>query len=135
MKSLRSGAGEVIARSYLRAARLTAGRLAAVQIGAHVSTAGGIHTAIDRAVERGADALQLFTQSPRMWRPTNHAPESIEAFKRGRAEHGIGGAVSHTLYLVNLASPNDDVYRHSVGAMPNTMDVPFAIEADAVIFP
>jgi deoxyribonuclease-4 len=105
-----------------------------MQLGAHVSTSGGIHTAIGRAVERGADSLQLFTQSPRMWRPTNHAPEAIEAFKRGRTEHGIGGVVCHALYLVNLASPDDDFYAKSVTAMRNTMDVACAIEADAVIF-
>jgi deoxyribonuclease-4 len=105
-----------------------------MQIGAHVSTSGGIHTAIDRAVERGADSLQLFTQSPRMWRPTNHKPESIEAFKQGRAEHAIGGVVCHALYLVNLASPDDALYAKSVEAMRNTVDVACAIEADAVIF-
>jgi deoxyribonuclease-4 len=105
-----------------------------VQFGAHVSTSGGIDTAIGRAVERGADALQLFTQSPRMWRPTNHTPASIEAFKRGRAEHGIGAVVCHALYLVNLATPNDDFYAKSVEAMRNTMDAACAIEADAVIF-
>jgi deoxyribonuclease-4 len=105
-----------------------------VQIGAHVSTAGGIDTAIDRAVERGADAVQIFTQSPRMWRPTNHKPEAIEAFRRSRAEHGIGGVVCHALYLVNLASPNDEMYAKSVEAMRNTVDVACAIDADAVIF-
>ena len=105
-----------------------------MQIGAHVSTAGGISTAIERAVERDAEAVQLFTQSPRMWRPTNHTPEAIDRFKALRAEHGIGGVVCHALYLVNLASPNDDLYRKSVDAMRNTMDVACAIEADAVIF-
>jgi deoxyribonuclease-4 len=105
-----------------------------MEIGAHVSTSGGIHTAIDRAVARGADSLQLFTQSPRMWRPTNHKPESIEAFKQGRVEHAIGGVVCHALYLVNLASPDDALYAKSVEAMRNTVDVACAIEADAVIF-
>jgi deoxyribonuclease-4 len=105
-----------------------------MQIGAHVSTAGGIDTAIDRAVERRCEAVQIFTQSPRMWRPTNHAPESIEAFKQGRAEHGIGGVVCHALYLVNLASPGDELYAKSIEAMRNTVDVANAIEADGVIF-
>jgi deoxyribonuclease-4 len=105
-----------------------------MQIGAHVSTAGGIHTAIERAVERGADAVQIFTQSPRMWRPTNHKPEAIDTFKRARTEHGIGGVVCHALYLVNLASPADDLYRKSIDAMRNTVDVACSIEADAVIF-
>src|SRR3954447_19514176 len=101
-----------------------------MQIGAHVSTSGGIHTAIDRAVERGADSIQLFTQSPRMWRPTNHKPESLEAFKHRRGEHAIGGVVCHALYLVNLASPNDELYAKSVEAMRNTVDVACSIDAD-----
>jgi deoxyribonuclease-4 len=105
-----------------------------MQIGAHVSTSGGIHTAIDRAVERGAESVQLFTQSPRMWRPTDHKPESIEAFKQARGEHAIGAVVCHALYLVNLASPDDALYAKSVEAMRNTVDVACSIDADAVIF-
>ena len=53
--------------------------------GAHVSSSGGIHTAIDRAEGFGCDAVQVFTQSPRAWRPTNHSPESFERFKERRA--------------------------------------------------
>jgi deoxyribonuclease-4 len=52
-----------------------------VQIGAHVSSAGGIDKALDRAVEIGADSVQVFTQSPRAWRPTNHDPASLERFR------------------------------------------------------
>jgi deoxyribonuclease-4 len=105
-----------------------------VQLGAHVSTSGGIHTAIDRIEEMGGDAVQLFTQSPRTWRPTNHDPANFERFKARRAEAGIGGAVCHALYLINLASPNDDLYSKSVAALRNTVDVACAIEADAVVF-
>jgi deoxyribonuclease IV len=105
-----------------------------VELGAHVSVAGGIDTAIDRIVEMGGDCVQLFTQSPRMWRPTNHKPEKIEAFKAKRREHGVGGVACHALYLCNLAAPNDEVYKKSVATMGNTVDVACAIEADAVIF-
>jgi deoxyribonuclease-4 len=105
-----------------------------VQLGAHVSTSGGIHTAIDRIEEMGGDAVQLFTQSPRTWRPTNHDPANFERFKERRADAGIGGAVCHALYLINLASPNDDLYSKSAGALRNTVDVACAIEADAVVF-
>ena len=49
--------------------------------GAHVSTAGGIDSGIDRIAELGGDCVQVFTQSPRMWKPTAHKPESIERFK------------------------------------------------------
>jgi deoxyribonuclease-4 len=105
-----------------------------VLLGAHVSTSGGIHTAIDRIEALGGDAVQLFTQSPRTWRPTNHDPASFDTFKRRRAEAGVGAAVCHALYLANLASPNDDVYEKSVAAMRNTMDVACAIGADGVVF-
>jgi deoxyribonuclease IV len=105
-----------------------------VKIGAHVSTSGGIHTAIDRAVAIGADSVQVFTQSPRTWRPTNHDPANLQRFKEHRAEAGIDGALCHALYLCNLAAPNDDVYEKSVAALRNTMEVACAIDADGVVF-
>jgi deoxyribonuclease-4 len=105
-----------------------------MQIGAHVSSSGGIYTAIDRAEEMGAEAVQLFTQSPRTWRPTNHPPENFERFKERRAEAGIGGVVCHALYLVNLASPDDDLYEKSTATLENTVDVACAIDADGVVF-
>jgi deoxyribonuclease IV len=105
-----------------------------VKIGAHVSSAGGIHTAIDRAEQIGADSVQVFTQSPRTWRPTNHDPKTFELFKERRAEAGIDGVLCHALYLCNLAAPKDDVYEKSVAALRNTMEVAGAIDADAVVF-
>jgi len=105
-----------------------------VKIGAHVSTSGGIHTAIDRAVAIGAESIQVFTQSPRTWRPTNHDPANLERFKERRAEESIDGVLCHALYLCNLAAPNDDVYEKSVAALRNTMEVAGAIDADGVVF-
>src|SRR2546425_13369559 len=102
-------------------------------IGAHVSSAGGIWKAVDRGVELGCDAIQVFTQSPRMWRPTAHKPESIERFKERRAEIGLSEVLCHALYLVNLASPDDVVYEKSVTAMCATMDVACEIGADGVV--
>ena len=103
-------------------------------LGAHVSTAGGIHTAIDRIEEYGGDAVQIFTQSPRTWRPTNHDPLNIERFKEWRAEAGVGAVLCHALYLVNLASPDEQIYEKSRSTLSNTVDVACAIEADAVVF-
>jgi deoxyribonuclease-4 len=105
-----------------------------VQIGAHVSVTGGIHTAIDRAEAMGAEAVQIFTQSPRTWRPTNHDPANFDRFKERRREVGIGDVFCHALYLVNLASPRDDVYEKSVATLNNTVDVACAIDADGVVF-
>jgi deoxyribonuclease-4 len=105
-----------------------------VHIGAHVSASGGIHTAVDRAETFGAEAVQVFTQSPRMWRPTNHDPANFERFKARRAEVRLRGVLCHALYLVNLASPKRDFYAKSVAALENTVDVACAIDADAVVF-
>ena len=82
----------------------------------------------------GADSVQVFTQSPRAWRPTNHPQENFETFKERRAEVGIGGVLCHALYLINLASPKDDFYEKSVAALANTVDVGGAIEADGIVF-
>src|SRR6266851_154514 len=108
--------------------------VAAMQIGAHVSSAGGIDTAIDRAETIGAESIQVFTQSPRMWRPTNHDPATFERFRERRAEAGIGGVLCHALYLCNLAAPDDEIYGKSIAALRNTMEVGRAIGADAVVF-
>jgi deoxyribonuclease IV len=103
-------------------------------LGAHVSTSGGIHTAVDRIESFGGDAMQLFTQSPRTWRPTNHDPAHFERFKERRTEADVGAVLCHALYLVNLASPKPDVHEKSVASLLNTIDVACAIDADGVVF-
>jgi len=103
-------------------------------IGAHLSASGGIHTAVDRAEAVGAESLQVFTQSPRTWRPTNHDPANFERFRERGAEIGLNGVLCHALYLCNLAAPDDAVYEKSVAAMRNTMEVACAIGADGVVF-
>jgi deoxyribonuclease-4 len=104
-----------------------------VLIGAHVSASGGLDKALERMQEIGADAAQIFVQSPRTWRPTNHKPETIERFKAERSRLGAPVFV-HALYLVNLAGENDELYRKSIETMAITMDVACQIEAGGVIF-
>ena len=99
-----------------------------------MSSSGGIDTAIDRIAAIGGDCVQVFTQSPRMWRPTAHSEERIAAFREKRAANGIGGVVCHALYLCNLAAPDDAIYEKSVATMRNTVDAACAIGADGVIF-
>jgi deoxyribonuclease-4 len=103
-----------------------------VLIGAHCS--GGVTGALDKAVDIGADAVQLFTQSPRAWKPPNPDPERYEQFRVHREEVGMGAVVCHAIYLVNLAAPNDEVYEKSVAAMRSTMEIACAIEAEGVVF-
>jgi deoxyribonuclease-4 len=102
--------------------------------GAHVSSGGGIYRAVERARALDAAALQLFTQSPRTWRPTEHPPEALERFRDDRREQGIEAVVCHALYLINLANPDPEVYSKSRAALTTTTRVASEIEADAVVF-
>jgi len=103
-----------------------------MQIGAHVSSSGGIDKAVDRAVELGADSVQVFTQSPRAWRPTNHDPASFERFREKYAAAGLGGALCHAVYLCNTAAPDPVTYERSVATLCNTTEVACAIGAHVV---
>jgi deoxyribonuclease IV len=99
--------------------------------GAHCS--GGIKKALENAVNMNADAVQLFAQSPRAWRFPDHDPKDLERFRARREESGLP-AVVHSLYLVNLAAPDDAIYEKSVATMRSTVDAACAIDADAVVF-
>jgi deoxyribonuclease IV len=102
-----------------------------VLFGAHCS--GGIKKALDNAVGMGADAVQLFVQSPRTWRFPNHDPQDLERFRERSAETEIPALV-HSLYLVNLAAPDKEIYKKSVDTMRSTMDAGCAIDAEGVVF-
>jgi deoxyribonuclease-4 len=109
-------------------------RILTVLFGAHVSAAGGISKAIDRVEEIGGDAVQVFTQSPRMWKPTAHAPDEVERFRARRREARVKAVACHALYLVNLASRDDDVRAKSRSALRATLETAQDIGADAVVF-
>jgi deoxyribonuclease IV len=102
--------------------------------GAHVSSEGGIDKAIDRAADMGCDAMQVFTQSPRMWRPTAHSEESLARFRERRAETGIASVVCHAVYLVNLATLDEDMHEKSRVAMAATVETACGLEAEGVVF-
>jgi deoxyribonuclease-4 len=102
--------------------------------GAHVSAAGGISKAIDRVEEIGGNAVQVFTQSPRMWRPTQHAPEEIARFRTRRRQARVKAVSCHALYLVNLASRDRTVRENSLAALRATMETADAIGSEAVVF-
>ena len=99
--------------------------------GAHCS--GGIKKALDKGAEIGADTVQLFVQSPRTWRFPDHDPAELASFHTKREEEDIPAFV-HALYLVNLAAPDDEIYRKSVETMRSTMDAACAIDAEGVVF-
>ena len=100
--------------------------------GAHCS--GGIKGALDHAIGIGADAVQLFAQSPRMWRFPQHAEEDLARFRDRRVEAGIDTVLVHALYLCNLATKDRTIYGKSRDTMRSTVDAACAIEADGVVF-
>ena len=99
--------------------------------GAHCS--GGVKRAVDKAEEIGADALQLFVQSPRAWRFPEHHPAELERFRTRRDEAELGAVLVHSLYLVNLATTNKEIYGKSVATVCSTVKTACAIEADGVV--
>jgi len=82
-------------------------------LGAHVSTRGGVGTAPARAVEIGATAIQVFTKTPNQWREPTLDDADVARFRAGLAAAGIRAAVSHDSYLINLASPDDQLRARS----------------------
>jgi deoxyribonuclease-4 len=101
-------------------------------LGGHCS--GGIKKSLERAHDFGMDCVQLFAQSPRAWRYPEHDPADLKAFERRREELGIGAVSIHAIYLLNLASPDDELYEKSVATLRSTVDTACAVGAEAVVF-
>ncbi|ABM62432.1 deoxyribonuclease IV [Halorhodospira halophila] len=87
------------------------------EIGAHVSAAGGPQRAPERGGEIGCDCMQLFTRNQRSWKVKPIAPGEADAFRRARAEHGIGAVMSHASYLINLAATDPEKHAKSQTAL------------------
>jgi len=86
------------------------------RFGAHVSTAGGLHTAFERATAAGCDVIQVFVKNQRQWRARPLGSEEIEAWRRARDQAGIRTVIAHGAYLVNLAAAGETVWKQSVAA-------------------
>jgi len=86
------------------------------RVGIHTSTAGGVELAAERAYRLGANTFQIFSSSPRQWRPYALSEAQCSRMRLLREQHGIGPLVIHTNYLVNLASITAEFHRKSVAA-------------------
>jgi deoxyribonuclease-4 len=102
-------------------------------IGAHVSTAGGLVNAHGRGVERGCEAIQVWGQSPRQWRPTRWKQDDIDSFLELMDGGPIGAIVIHAVYLINCASTDREIMRKSVASLVHHMQLGDAIGARGVI--
>jgi deoxyribonuclease IV len=102
-------------------------------IGAHVSPAGGLPKAIERGLERDCRAIQIFNQSPRMWRPTVYRDEDVQAFREAMAASQIDAVLIHAVYLLNCASEDPDIREKSLVSLTHSLRVGQAIGACAVV--
>jgi deoxyribonuclease-4 len=102
-------------------------------VGAHVSTAGGLKNAVERGAERGCEAIQIFHQSPRAWRPTNFTEADFDAFNEAFAASPLGSTVIHAVYLINTATPDEVIREKSLSSLLHAVRLGDAIGADGVV--
>jgi deoxyribonuclease-4 len=102
-------------------------------IGAHVSPAGGLPNAIERGLERDCRAIQIFNQSPRMWRPTAFKAQDVEAFRTAMDASQIDAVLIHAVYLLNCASEDPDIREKSLLSLTHSLRVGHDIGACGVV--
>jgi deoxyribonuclease-4 len=95
-----------------------------MNVGAHVRGGGKLIPSLEAGVEIGATSIQVFTQSPRMWKPSQYAPEVLAAYREAQAAHPtITDTFCHASYLINLASANLELYEKSVECLTHNLSV------------
>jgi deoxyribonuclease IV len=102
-------------------------------IGAHVSTAGGLVEAHQRGVERGCNAIQVFNQSPRMWKPTRWKPDDVAEFLELMKAGPIESVTIHAVYLINPATKDRDMRAKSAKSLIHALRMGDEIRADGVV--
>jgi deoxyribonuclease-4 len=102
-------------------------------IGAHVSTGGGLPRAIERAEERRCDAIQIFNQSPRMWRPTRYSERDFTAFREAQKQSRVQVVAIHMIYLINPAAKDREMRKKSLDSLAHALRVGDEIGAMGVV--
>jgi deoxyribonuclease-4 len=102
-------------------------------IGAHVSQSGGLHKAVARGLERGAHAIQIFNQSPRMWRPTAYTEDDYAEFREALRKTPIKSVLIHAVYLLNCASEDREIRTKSLASLTQSLRVGDGIGAAGVV--
>jgi deoxyribonuclease IV len=102
-------------------------------IGAHVSTAGGLSKAIERGAELGCEAIQIFNQSPRMWRPTKYGAEDFAAFREAMAASPIEAVAIHAVYLINCATKDAELRKKSLASLTHALRTGDEIGAAGIV--
>jgi deoxyribonuclease IV len=103
------------------------------RVGIHTSTAGGVELAAERAYRLGANTFQIFSSSPRQWKPYGLSEAQCSRMRRLRDQYGIGPLVIHTNYLVNLASITPEFHRKSVKAFRGELERAVQLGAEFLV--
>ena len=107
--------------------------MAKKRIGVHVGTSGGCWTAVQRAVNAGANTFQIFSASPRTWRNSPVKPEDARKMRDELAAHDVGPLVIHASYLINLCSQSESVRVNSVVAFRQEVERALALGAHFLV--
>jgi deoxyribonuclease-4 len=102
-------------------------------IGGHVSTAGGLERAVERGAETRSDAIQVFNQSPRMWRPTDYGPEDFARFRDAMEGSRVQTVLIHAVYLINCATSESELREKSLKSLVHALRVGEGIGAAGVV--
>jgi len=93
-----------------------------LRVGAHMSVAGGVSKAVDRAEAHGCEALQIFTKNGNRWQGKPLDPDDVKRFRARIEETAIRPVVSHASYLINLATSFEALRRQSIDAFIDELD-------------
>ena len=104
-----------------------------MRLGVHASIAGGVSRAVSRAVRLGCNCVQLFCHSPRTWDVGPVEDREVEVFRAERKNAGLWPVVVHTSYLINLSSPDNDLYRRSVELFSMELETAGVLGADYLV--
>ncbi len=103
------------------------------RIGIHTSTAGGVETSAERAWRLGCNTFQIFSSSPRMWRPYDISPHQCEEMIRLRSAYDLKPLVIHANYLINVAGTDPEILEKSVSAFRAEMERAVSLHAEYVV--
>src|SRR4051794_38975036 len=109
------------------------GRMPPMLIGAHVSPAGGPAKAVERGAERGADAIQIFNQNPRAWKPTIYGDDALEAYRDAMRDSPVEALLIHAVYLLNPASEDDEMRSKTLTSLTASLRAGDALGAVGVV--
>jgi deoxyribonuclease-4 len=108
-------------------------KLTSRRIGIHTSTAGGVESAAERAYRLGCNAFQIFSSSPRQWKPYDLARSQCDEMSRLREQYDLRPLVIHANYLVNVAGGNPEFHAKSIAAFRGEIERALALCADFLV--